>query len=237
MLRAPISFVVAGFAVIVQLTIVDRIAFPGGTGPDVVLITVAALALANGPLTGALIGFSAGLALDQAIRMCEEGRVGPGLLWMARALELTPDGEEALEFAARANLSAWRGEFCPVLRSPGQGTAVLAVAFSPNGKTVLTGDLGNCLGSPGPARAQLWDAATWKPLLFQVTALASASAGTPASCRRRTASAAISGVSSAGFATTALPAASAAATWPVKMARGKFQGLMQTKTPRPCSSS
>jgi rod shape-determining protein MreD len=66
LMRALISFVVAVIAVIVQVTIVDRIAFPGGTGPDVVLITVAALALANGPLTGALIGFSAGLALDVA---------------------------------------------------------------------------------------------------------------------------------------------------------------------------
>ncbi len=28
-----------------------------------------------------------------------------------------------------------------------------------------------------------------------------------------------------------------AAIWPVKMASGKFHGLMQTKTPRPCSSS
>ena len=44
---------------------------------------------------------------------------------------------------------------------------------------------------------------------------------------------AMSGVCSAGLATTALPAASAAATWPRKMASGKFQGLMQTKTPRP----
>ena len=42
----------------------------------------------------------------------------------------------------------------------------------------------------------------------------SASAGTPASSRQRTACAAMSGVCSAGFATTALPAASAAATWP-----------------------
>jgi hypothetical protein len=44
--------------------------------------------------------------------------------------------------------------------------------------------------------------------------------------------AAMSGVCSAGLASTALPAASAAAIWPVKIASGKFQGLMQTKTPR-----
>ena len=61
----------------------------------------------------------------------------------------------------------------------------------------------------------------------------SALAGTPAWCSRRTASAAISGVCSAGFATTALPAASAAVTWPRKIASGKFHGLMQTNTPRP----
>ncbi len=41
----------------------------------------------------------------------------------------------------------------------------------------------------------------------------------------------MSGVSSAGLATTAFPAASAAATWPVKIASGKFHGLMQATTP------
>jgi rod shape-determining protein MreD len=65
-LRGLISFVVVAVAVVVQLTIVDRIAFPGGAGPDLVLLTVAALALACGPLAGVLIGFWAGLALDVA---------------------------------------------------------------------------------------------------------------------------------------------------------------------------
>ena len=58
----------------------------------------------------------------------------------------------------------------------------------------------------------------------------------PASCNRRTASAAISGVCSAGFATTALPAISAAVTWPRKIASGKFHGEIATKTPRPRSA-
>ena len=52
----------------------------------------------------------------------------------------------------------------------------------------------------------------------------SASPGMPASCNSRTAAAAVSGVCSAGLATTALPAASAAAIWPVKIASGKFHG-------------
>jgi rod shape-determining protein MreD len=45
---------------------VDRIAFPGGAGPDLVLLVVAALALAGGPMAGVLTGFLAGLALDVA---------------------------------------------------------------------------------------------------------------------------------------------------------------------------
>jgi rod shape-determining protein MreD len=64
--RTLISFVVTAVAVVVQLTVVDRIAFPGGAGPDLVLLVVAALALAGGPLAGALTGFWAGLALDVA---------------------------------------------------------------------------------------------------------------------------------------------------------------------------
>ena len=57
--------------------------------------------------------------------------------------------------------------------------------------------------------------------------------GTPASRSSCTARWAISVVDSAGLASTALPLAKAAATWPVKMANGKFHGLIQTKIPRP----
>mmetsp|Transcript_28791 Transcript_28791/g.67986 ORF Transcript_28791/g.67986 Transcript_28791/m.67986 type:complete len:276 (+) Transcript_28791:332-1159(+) len=66
---------------------------------------------------------------------------------------------------------------------------------------------------------------------------ASASAGTPASCSSSTIFSATYGVCSAGLAATVLPATSAATTWPAKMASGKFQGLMQTNTPRPCISA
>src|SRR3546814_169526 len=46
------------------------------------------------------------------------------------------------------------------------------------------------------------------------------------------AAAAISGVSSGGLDSTALPATRAAATWPVKIASGKFQGEMHTTGPK-----
>jgi len=64
--RALVSFVLTAVTVVVQLTVVDRIAFPGGGGPDLVLLLVAALALAGGPMAGVLTGFLAGLALDVA---------------------------------------------------------------------------------------------------------------------------------------------------------------------------
>ena len=65
-MRGLISLVIVAVTVVFQLTVVYRIAFPGGSGPDLVLVVVAALALASGPLAGAVIGFWAGLALDVA---------------------------------------------------------------------------------------------------------------------------------------------------------------------------
>ncbi|HEV2536494.1 MAG TPA: rod shape-determining protein MreD [Streptosporangiaceae bacterium] len=65
-MRALVSLVLTAVTVVVQVTIVDRIAFPGGGGPNLVLLLVAALALAGGPMAGLLTGFLAGLALDVA---------------------------------------------------------------------------------------------------------------------------------------------------------------------------
>jgi len=53
-------------AVLVQVTVLNNVPFPGGAGPDLVLVVVVAMALASGPRDGAIIGFAAGLALDIA---------------------------------------------------------------------------------------------------------------------------------------------------------------------------
>ena len=53
-------------AVVVQLTVLDRLPLPGGVAPDLVLLVVVALALNSGPMTGMICGFCAGLALDIA---------------------------------------------------------------------------------------------------------------------------------------------------------------------------
>ena len=49
-------------AVVVQLTLLSRLGLPGAT-PDLVVVSVVALALAYGPVAGAVVGFVAGLVL------------------------------------------------------------------------------------------------------------------------------------------------------------------------------
>ena len=66
MRRALISCAVVLVALIAQLTIINRLALPGGAGPDLVLLAVVALALTGGPVPGMVTGFLAGLALDVA---------------------------------------------------------------------------------------------------------------------------------------------------------------------------
>jgi rod shape-determining protein MreD len=53
-------------AVVIQLTVVNRLPLPGAAAPDLVLLLVAAIAVATGPATGAVTGFAGGLALDIA---------------------------------------------------------------------------------------------------------------------------------------------------------------------------
>jgi rod shape-determining protein MreD len=53
-------------ALVLQLTVLDRLPLPGGVAPDLVLLMVVALALSGGPMSGMIWGFCAGLALDVA---------------------------------------------------------------------------------------------------------------------------------------------------------------------------
>jgi len=84
---------------------------------------------------------SLGLALDRGFGLCEQGKVGHGMLWLARTLQIAPVESDDLRRAIRENLGAWRGRIHP-LRAPLQHHGpVLAAAFSPDGSRVLTGGL------------------------------------------------------------------------------------------------
>jgi WD40 repeat protein len=100
---------------------------------------------------------AADLAQDRGLARCELDYVEDGLLWLARALELTPPGAANLDRAIRANLAAWyqevglRPRLCLA-----HGAPVRAVALSPDGRTLFTG------GDGGEVRR--WDAATGNQL-------------------------------------------------------------------------
>ena len=66
MRRVTFALVAIVVAVVLQTALLDRLPFPGGSAPDLVLVLVVTLALASGPMEGMLVGFGAGLALDVA---------------------------------------------------------------------------------------------------------------------------------------------------------------------------
>lgn len=52
-------------AVIIELTLLSRLGLPGAT-PDLVVVTIVAIALSMGPTQGAVAGFAAGVLIDLA---------------------------------------------------------------------------------------------------------------------------------------------------------------------------
>jgi rod shape-determining protein MreD len=65
-MRGLLYAVIVAGAVVIQVTILDGLPLPGGAAPDLVLLTVVALALSGGPTPGMLTGFAAGLVFDLA---------------------------------------------------------------------------------------------------------------------------------------------------------------------------
>lgn len=61
--RVLFGLVVLLSALLIQLSVIGRLPLPGGP-PDLLLVVVAAIALAEGPASGLATGFSAGLLAD-----------------------------------------------------------------------------------------------------------------------------------------------------------------------------
>ncbi len=113
-----------------------------------------------GDLKTSLAGSNRLLAIrnfDRGQAAFEKEQVGPGLLWMIESWRSAiAAGDRDWQHAARANLAAWQPHHARLKAVLSHEGPVDAAAFSPDGKTVLTG------GDDRTAR--LWDAATGQPI-------------------------------------------------------------------------
>ncbi|MHC4955768.1 MAG: serine/threonine-protein kinase [Planctomycetota bacterium] len=101
-------------------------------------------------------GINFKMAVDRGIHLCEDGNVGHGLLWLARALEQCPDDDSAMERVVRANLNAWRRELNALEAVFPHEAPALSVAFNPQGDRLVTGS--------EDRTAQIWNLSTNEPV-------------------------------------------------------------------------
>jgi WD40 repeat protein/tRNA A-37 threonylcarbamoyl transferase component Bud32 len=104
-------------------------------------------------------------ALDRGLALCEQGDVGPGLLWLARGLELAPEDARDIDRALRLHLAAWSGVLSARPREPvalRHRDWVEMAAFTPDGKTVVS--VGGDQGADGRAEVRFWGARSGEPL-------------------------------------------------------------------------
>jgi WD40 repeat protein/predicted Ser/Thr protein kinase len=95
-------------------------------------------------------------AFEQGRTLCaKEGDVARGLPWLAHSLELAPHAGPYLDNLIRTNLTNWSRSLSPLTVVLPHDKQVRAVAFSPDGKTIITVTW---------VKLQLWEAATGRPI-------------------------------------------------------------------------
>ena len=97
------------------------------------------------------------MAFDRGLALCDQGQVGSGMLWLARALKLAPR-DEPVERVIRANLTAWRRELHTLEAIYPYPQGASTVTVSPDDRVVLTGAIDGAV--------HLWDRRTGRGRLI-----------------------------------------------------------------------
>jgi hypothetical protein len=109
------------------------------------------------------------LDFERAQNAFEKEQIGPGLLHLVQSWRSAIAADDpGWQHTARAELSAWRRQHVEPRKVLHVGGPVIRVAFSPDGKAVLTGTYDGTNRKSGinvtAGIARLWDAATGRPI-------------------------------------------------------------------------
>ncbi len=97
------------------------------------------------------------LDLERGLAAFDKGEIGLGMVWTLESLKMaTEAGDAAARQVALDNLAAWRRSLVEVKEIFSHAAELACVAFSPDGRTIATGDFVNT--------ARLWDVATGRPI-------------------------------------------------------------------------
>jgi WD40 repeat protein len=83
------------------------------------------------------------LTYERGQALCEQGQIDLGMLWLARALELTPTDAADLDRAIRVSLNGWAMQLNTVEAVFPFTWGVASMALSPDGRTVITSYMHN----------------------------------------------------------------------------------------------
>ncbi len=106
---------------------------------------------------------SSSLSLDRALGRFERGEASRAMLRLTQSLSIAPPNAVDLRAAIRSNLAGWGRHLIPLKQTISHSGMVHSVAFSPDGRRVMTGC--TMIGTDSiAAQSQLWDVATGEPV-------------------------------------------------------------------------
>lgn len=91
---------------------------------------------------------AAEMTYNRGLLLCQQGRIAPGLLWMAEALAMSQDQPE-LEEILRQSMASWATQLTPLTEILEPEEGLISLDFNPNQPLLMT--------AHGDGKVQFWD--------------------------------------------------------------------------------